>query len=95
MWIMLPVLESSVRLPSNLTTWIGLAWLGVLGAGVAAFAFYFLLHAIGPTRASMVTYTIPVVGVALGVIVLNERLDWYLVLGAALIVTGLWVVERR
>jgi drug/metabolite transporter (DMT)-like permease len=43
----------------------------------------------------MVTYTIPVVGVTLGVVFLHERLDWALVVGTVLIVSGLWGAGRR
>ena len=84
-----------VRVPSRPDTWAALAWLGILGAGVASFVFYALLHSVGPTRASLVTYTLPLVGVALGVVVLQERLDWRLVGGTLLIVSGVWVVNRR
>ncbi len=83
------------RVPVQTDTWAALAWLGILGAGVASFVFYGLLHSVGPTRASLVTYTLPVVGVALGVIILGEQLDWPLVVGMLLIVSGVWVVNRR
>jgi drug/metabolite transporter (DMT)-like permease len=43
----------------------------------------------------MVTYTFPVVGVALGVIFLNETLDINLLLGAALVVTCIVIVNRK
>jgi drug/metabolite transporter (DMT)-like permease len=76
-------------------TWAALAWLGFLGAGVASLVFYALLHSVGPTKASLVTYTLPVVGVALGVLVLGERFDWRLVAGTLLIVSGVWVINRR
>jgi drug/metabolite transporter (DMT)-like permease len=94
MWAALPFLERSITMPSGTVTWIAIVWLGVLGAGVASFIFFWLLHAIGPTRASLVTYTIPVVGVSLGVIVLKESLDGYLALGTVLIVSGVWAVSR-
>ena len=84
-----------IAIPARTDTWVALAWLGVLGAGVASLVFYVLLHAIGPTRASLVTYTIPVVGVTLGVLVLNEVLDWHLAVGLLLIVAGVWAVNRR
>jgi drug/metabolite transporter (DMT)-like permease len=84
-----------LAVPVRTDTWVALAWLGVLGAGVASLVFYLLLHAVGPTRASLVTYTIPVVGVTLGVLLLNERLDWHLVAGLLLIVAGVWAVNRR
>jgi drug/metabolite transporter (DMT)-like permease len=38
---------------------------------------------------------IPVVGVTLGVVVLNELLDFSLVAGTVLIVSGVWVVSRK
>jgi len=83
------------RIPTRTETWAALAWLGVLGAGIASYVFYKLLHSVGPTRASLVTYTLPLVGVTLGVIILNERLDWQLVAGTFLIVSGVWVVNHR
>jgi drug/metabolite transporter (DMT)-like permease len=89
------LVDGGLRIPVRPDTWAALAWLGVLGAGVASFVFYGLLHSVGPTRASLVTYTLPVVGVALGVVILRERLDWQLVVGTLLIVSGVWVVNRR
>jgi drug/metabolite transporter (DMT)-like permease len=91
----IPLMSGSVEVPIRAETWVALAWLGILGAGVASYFFYYLLHAIGPTRASLVTYTIPVVSVSLGVIVLSERLDWALAIGTMLIVSGVWVVNRK
>jgi drug/metabolite transporter (DMT)-like permease len=95
MWIVFPLVERPVHWPAVQKTWISIIWLGLLSSGVAYLLFYHLLHAIGPTRASMVTYSIPLIGVSLGVIFLKERLDWLLVLGTALIVSGVWVVNRR
>jgi drug/metabolite transporter (DMT)-like permease len=90
MWMVAPLVESPFALPAESLTWVAIAWLGVLGAGLSYLIFYYLLHTIGPTRISMVTYTIPVVGVTLGVVFLHERLDWPLVLGTVLIVSGVW-----
>ena len=90
-----PIAGLTLEVPGEVDTWVALCWLGVLGAGVASFIFYYLLHAIGPTRASLVTYTIPVVSVTLGVLVLSERLDWALGVGTLLIVSGVWVVNRK
>ncbi len=92
---LIPLLGGTLHIPVRIDTWVALIWLGVLGAGIASLIFYYLLHAVGPTRASLVTYTIPVVGVTLGVLVLGERLDWALFLGMVLIVSGVWVINRR
>jgi drug/metabolite transporter (DMT)-like permease len=43
----------------------------------------------------MVTYVFPVVGVALGVLVLGEVLDLRLILGAGLVVLGIVIVGLR
>ena len=95
MWIVILRTQGVGPLPARAVTWAAIVWLGVLGAGIAGYLFYFMLHAIGPTRASLITYTIPVVGVTLGVVVLKEPLDFDLVLGTVLIVAGVAVVNRR
>jgi drug/metabolite transporter (DMT)-like permease len=87
-------LEAPVRLPALGLTWGALLWLGIIGSCVAYLLYYYLLHSVGPTRISMVTYMFPVVGVALGVLILNERLDFPLIAGAALILGSLVIVSR-
>jgi len=94
MWMVAPAVEAPFTLPVHGITWVAIAWLGILGAGISYLIFYYLLHTMGPTRISMVTYTIPVVGVTLGVVFLNERLDWPLVAGTVLIVAGVWGARR-
>ena len=86
--------EGRPRVPTRMDTWAALGWLGVLGAGIASYVLYKLLHSVGPTRTSLVTYTLPVVGVTLGVVILKETFDWRLVAGTLLIVSGVGVVNR-
>jgi len=93
MWAVLPVAEHPVRMPALPLTWIALLWLGVLGSGLALFLWYYLLHEIGPTRATLVSYIFPLGGVILGVIFLREALTWQLFAGALLIVVSLVVVN--
>jgi len=94
-WGLVPVIEPSFTLPVRPATWVAIAWLGVFGAGISYLIFYYLLHQIGPTRVATVTYTIPVVGVTLGVVFLGEALTWQLIVGTLLIVSGVWAVARR
>ena len=94
-WLLVPVIEPGFTLPLRPATWVAIAWLGVFGAGISYLIFYYLLHQIGPTRVATVTYTIPVVGVTLGVGFLGEALTWQLVAGTLLIVAGVWGVARR
>ncbi|KZE40675.1 DMT family transporter [Microbacterium sp. T32] len=69
--------------------------LGVLGTGLAYVWNQNTLRAWGPTRASTVTYITPVVGVALGILVLNERLTWNGPTGAVIVFLGILLVQER
>jgi hypothetical protein len=50
--------------------------LGVLGTGIADVLNYRLIEDEGATAASTVTYLLPIVAVALGVVVLGEAAAW-------------------
>ena len=95
MWLAAPLAESPLRLPHLPITWIALLWLGILGSGFAFILAYYLIHAIGPTRTTMVTYLFPLGGVILGVGFLGERLTWQLLAGALLIIASLAVANLR
>jgi len=69
--------------------------LGVLGTGIAYVWNQNTLRAWGPTRASTVTYITPVVGVALGIAVLGERITWNEPVGAVIVFLGILLVQQR
>jgi drug/metabolite transporter (DMT)-like permease len=95
MWLATFLLESPVEIPQLGITWISLLFLGILGSGVAFIMLYYLIHEIGPTRTSMVTYLFPLGGVILGVAFLNEELSWQLMVGAVLIILSLVVANMQ
>lgn len=70
-------------------------WLGALGSAVAYLISFRLLARWDATRASMVTYLLPIVGVTLGAVVLGEQVDARIVVGVALIVGGVAAVNLR
>jgi drug/metabolite transporter (DMT)-like permease len=78
-----------IELPPTPTAWGAVLWVGVLGSGVAYLLFFRILRAWGATRVTLVTYALPVLGIALGVIVLDERLHPQEVAGAVLVLAGL------
>jgi drug/metabolite transporter (DMT)-like permease len=88
------LLEGTPQLTMSLETWAALLVLGLLGVSVAQVLFYYLIAEWGATRSSLVTYIIPVVGVTLGVLFLNESLDWRLFAGFAAILLGILIVNR-
>jgi drug/metabolite transporter (DMT)-like permease len=67
--------------------------LGFVNTFIAYLMFYHVIAGLGAARASMVTYVVPVVAVTLGALFLNEVIDIYLVLGSALILVGLSLVN--
>ncbi|HCB02266.1 MAG TPA: hypothetical protein DEP19_07770 [Anaerolineae bacterium] len=93
MWIAAFVFEGPIKIPTLPITWIALAWLGILGSGLAFVMLFYLIHEIGPTRTTMVTYLFPLGGVTLGVIFLNEPLTWQIVTGAVLIILSLVIAN--
>ena len=95
MWLATFFIEKPVRIPQLPITWIALLWLGVLGSGFAFILNYYLIHEIGPTRTTMVTYLFPLGGVILGVSFLGEKLSWQLLGGAALIISSLVVANWK
>ena len=72
-----------------------MAWLGLLGSCFASIVWYQLLHDIGPSRVSMTTYLLPLIGIALGVLVLGETMDWRMIAGGILIILGIIIVNQR
>ena len=67
--------------------------LGVLGTAVAFVVYYRLLETAPASYVSMTTYVIPIFGVILGVLVLNEQPTWHAYAGFALILLGVMIVN--
>jgi drug/metabolite transporter (DMT)-like permease len=93
-WSAALALETPASLPRLPLTWLALIWLGLLGSCLAYVIYFTLLHSVGPTKATMVTYLLPLVGVALGVGFLQEQFDFRLAAGCLLVIGGIAVVNR-
>jgi len=70
---------------------ISLLVLGIVCTALAFVIFGALIAEIGPGRALVITYVNPVVAVALGVIVLDERPGAGAIAGLLLIIAGSWL----
>ena len=68
--------------------------LGVVCTALAFLLFFALIREIGPVRATVITYVNPAVAVALGVLLLNERLTGAIAVGFALILGGSVLAAR-
>ncbi|HEU0243627.1 MAG TPA: DMT family transporter, partial [Candidatus Limnocylindrales bacterium] len=72
---------------------LAIAWLGILGSGFAYICYFTILANWGATRTSMVAYLLPVVGIALGSIVLDDPLTINRILGTLLVIAGIALVN--
>ena len=93
-WALTLLFERPVHLPQLPLTWAALLWLGLLGSSLASLFYFQLIHSAGPTRATMVTYIPPLVGLILGAIILGEALSWWTLVGGAMILAGIIAVSR-
>ncbi len=68
---------------------------GVLGTGIAFVIMGTLVGRVGPTRASFITYAIPVVALVLGVVFRNETVAVVAILGVVLVIIGALLASLR
>lgn len=73
---------------------LSVAILGAAGTGAAYVLLYRLITDEGATTASMVTYLLPVVAVALGWLVLREPVTATMVAGTVLVLVGVGLTQR-
>lgn len=75
------------QMPS-MTAWLAVLAAGVLCTGVAYVVFFRLIENAGPARALSVTFLVPVFAVLYGVLFLTEAVTPWMLLCAAVIVSG-------
>nr|BCX01858.1 MAG: hypothetical protein KatS3mg041_1904 [Bacteroidota bacterium] len=102
MAVALPVLWGAALLEGppaweQISLW---AYLGVLYSGLLAIALSYVIWAasirrIGAARTAVYGNLVPVVATAAGVILLHEKLHSYQMLGGAVVLLGLYLVQRR
>lgn len=76
------------------TSWLGILFLAILGTVIPFVWYYEGIKALGPTRAAVFINFVPVSGVLLGWMILDETINLSLVLGALLVISGAWLTNR-
>lgn len=77
-----------------LTSWLSAAMLGVLCTGIAFVMYYRLIARIGASRASTVTYLVPLFGVAWAWMLLGEPLTLSMGIAGAMILGSVAISQR-
>jgi drug/metabolite transporter (DMT)-like permease len=96
--IYLPIVALTGGLPTTMPSGsvvLSVLLLAVVCTALAFLVLFALVGEIGPVRATTITYVNPAVAVVAGVLVLNEPVTVWTVLGFALVVTGSVLVNRR
>ena len=70
-------------------------WLGIFGSGLAYLLNFRLLGRIGATRTSILAYFLPIVGIVSGAIMFGETIDVYVLIGTAMVIGGVALVNSR
>ena len=87
--------ERPLELRLNTEAIVAVVWLGIMGSAFAYLAYFRLLKRWGATRTSMIAYLLPVFGIVLGFVVLAEPIDGRLLLGTALVIGGVALVNSK
>ena len=94
LWVDQKMMQAGVA-SVTMSDWLALGYLVVFATAVAQQAWLFGVKGIGPSRASVLGNLTPVAAVALSAIILKESVGVIEVVGIALILTGVWVVDRQ
>ncbi|MFN3259948.1 MAG: DMT family transporter [Pikeienuella sp.] len=89
------LLEGPPPAPERALTFAALAYISLAGTAGAYLLYYRVLAAAGSGNLMLVTIVMPPISVALGALVLGERLAPGVLLGAALILLGLAIIDGR
>jgi drug/metabolite transporter (DMT)-like permease len=68
--------------------------LGVGGSGIAYLLYYYMMNTLGATRASTVTFLLPVTAIFWGATILQEAITVPIVAGMAVILLGVFLTSR-
>lgn len=76
-------------------TWSAIIFLGALSSGLAYLLWYKALSAIPVAKLTVFQFLQPVAGMVISYLLLGERYTLWLALGAVMIMSGIWMVNKK
>ncbi len=76
------------------TVWLALAYLGICGSVLGFVWYYEGIQKIGPLKTSAFNNLIPIFAMILSVIVLGETIHGYTIYGSAMVIGGVFLINR-
>ncbi len=89
------IFDNPLALRPSPAAWGSLLILALLGTAFAYVLYYWLVEHTGVTRTALVTYLIPITGLAWGALLLHEIVEWEAIAGLGLIIVGIGFVNRK
>lgn len=74
---------------------VALFYLTIVGSVMAFLLYYWLVQHMDVTKTMLIALVTPVIAVTLGVLVLNEELNWRTFAGGATIISGIGLIVLR
>ena len=74
---------------------ISLFYLAIVGTVIAFLLYYWLVQHMDVTKTMLIALVTPIIAVALGIIILNEELNWRTVVGGVMIMGGIGLIVLR
>lgn len=78
----------------ELTSFLALLVLGVIGGGLVWAVYLGLIGRVGAVRASVAAYLVPIVALVLGVVILDERVEILQIVGVAVALLGGYILSK-
>lgn len=85
--------ESSISWEPML--WVGLGYAGLVGSALAWALWFWLVQVGEASRAAAYIFFVPITAIVIGALLLDEPVTPLLAVGAALVVAGIYLVNRR
>jgi drug/metabolite transporter (DMT)-like permease len=79
---------------ASLAAWTSLVYMGSFGTALAFVWFLEGVQRLGPARAAVFINLVPIAAIALGALLLGERITVPTIVGAAMVITGVWILNR-
>ena len=74
---------------------VSLLYLAIVGTVFAFLMYYWLVQHMDVTNTMLIALVTPIIAVALGIVVLNEELNWRMVTGGAMIIGGIAIIVLK
>jgi drug/metabolite transporter (DMT)-like permease len=99
---LVPLLLIGIGTEGNPLTfrWTGMAivslfYLAIVGTVFAFLMYYWLVQHMDVTNTMLIALVTPIIAVALGIVVLDETLNWKMVLGGVMIISGIAIIVLK